>query len=266
MKAIFSLLVPFLVLPCGGFGQIPVTDAANLANNTALHAENIARWVESIAQLKTQIDQLRQQIDLQTDLRAWSGNPVEAGGKVVLDALGAQDLVRDYGRTKAAILSTVDSLDSLSHTANGSYRVIVSVDLDGHEVRRDPLTYRRYAVLDAMQENTEQVAADTQERERELQEEIAVTLENLKAASTEAETHKLAAKLAALNGQLAQAETTRRREVDTVALQKIANDARLEQERLAAAELAAKDDYLAQQRVSAYLATLKVRQNHEANK
>jgi hypothetical protein len=155
----------------------------------------------------------------------------------------------------------VDSLDSLKHTSSGSYRAIASVDLDGNEVQRDPLTFRRYAVLDATQANTDQVTADTKARETELQEEIALTLEDLKAAPTEAETQKISAKLAALNGQLAQVETTRRREVDAVALQKMANDSRLEEERLAAAESAAKDDYLANQRVSAYMKTLRVRQN-----
>lgn len=265
MKTILSLLIPLGVLTTGGFAQIPVTDVANLANNTALHAENLAKWVESIAQLKTQIDQLRQQIEIQSDLRQWSGDPVEAGGKLILNGLGASDLVRDYGRTKDAILATVDSLDSLAHTESGTYRLIASLDLDGNEARRDPLTYRRYAVLDALQENTEQVSGETKEQEQALQEEIALTLEALRAAPTDAETQKLAGKLNALNGQLAHIEATRRREVDAVALQKIANDARREQERLAAAELAAKDDFLAQQRVSAYLATLKVRQNHEAN-
>jgi len=77
----------------------------------------------------------------------------------------------------------------------------------------------------------------------------------------EAETQKLSAKLAALNGQLAEVEATRRREVDAVTLQKVANDARAEQERLAAAELASKDDFLANQRVSAYMKTLKLRKN-----
>ena len=122
-------------------------------------------------------------------------------------------------------------------------------------------TYRRYAVLDATQANTEQVADETKDRERELQAEIAVTLGELRDAPTESETQKLSAKLTALNGQLAQVEAARRREVDAVALQKIANDARLEQERLAAAELASKDDYLANQRVSSYLNTLRVRKN-----
>lgn len=265
MKA-FRKIVPRLALLLflvqgAVLAQIPVTDVANFANNTALHAESIAKWAESIAQLKTQIDQLHQQIDIQSDLRKWSGNPTEAGGKLVLNTLGDQDLVRDYGRTKAAILSTVNSLDSLSHTGGGSYRVIASVDLDGNPLNRDALAYRRYSALDATQANTDQVTEDTKTRAQELQAEIAVTLEDLKAAPTDAETQKLSAKLTALNGQLAQTEAARRREVDAVTLQKIANDSRLEQERIAAAELAAKDDYLANQRVSAYLKTLRVRRN-----
>jgi hypothetical protein len=94
-----------------------------------------------------------------------------------------------------------------------------------------------------------------------LQEEIALTLQELKAATTDAEVQKLSAKLVALNGQLAQVETARRREVDEVALQKIANDARLEQERIAAAELEVRDNHLANQRVSAYMKTLKLRKS-----
>ena len=128
-------------------------------------------------------------------------------------------------------------------------------------MQRDALTFRRYSVLDATQANTDQVTVDTKARESELQEEIALTLEDLKAAPTEAETQKISGKLSALNGQLGQVEATRRREVDAVALQKIANDARLEEERLAAAESAAKDDYLANQRVSTYMNTIRVRQN-----
>ena len=251
----------FLLLPLGLSAQIPVTDVANLANNTVLHAENLAKWVESIAQLKQQINQLNRQVSLQTDLRQWAGNPVEAGGKLGLDGLGPSELLRDYGRTKAAITAGVNSLDSLQHTGGGSYRAIAGEDLDGHAMQRDELTYRRYAVLDATQTNAEQVAEETKARTAALQDEIAQTLEDLKAAPTDAETQKLAAKLTALNGQLAQVEAARKREVDAVALQKIANDARLEQERQAAAELAAKDDYLANQRVSAYMKTLKLRKD-----
>lgn len=259
MKTILSIAFFFWLLPAALWAQIPVTDVANLTNNTVLHGENIAKWVESINQLRTQIDQLNRQINIQDDLRRWSGNPVEAGAKIVLDGLGQNDLVRDYGKTRNAILGLVGSLDSLKRTAQGNYRAISDLDLDGNEYRRDPFLYRRYSVLDGLQDNSEQVTEATQTREQQLQEEVARTLEDLKAASTEAEAQKLSAKLTALNGQLAQVEAARRREVDAVTLQKIANDARREQERLAAADLAAHDDYLANQRVSGYMQTLRLR-------
>lgn len=259
MKMTNTFLLALIALPVGLVAQIPVTDVANLTNNTLLHAENLAKWVESINSLRTQIDQLNRQINIQDDIRRWSGNPVEAGAKVALEGLGQGELVRDYGRSKQAILGLVGSLDSLKRTADGSFRVISDLDLDGNEMRRDPMIYRRYAVLDATQENTAQVTEETKNREQELQVEVAVTLEELKVATTEAETQKLSAKLTALNGQLGQIDAVRRREVDAVALQKIANDARLEQERIAAAELAAKNDHLANQRVSSYLNTLRLR-------
>lgn len=253
------LILVALVFAGAARAQIPVTDVANLVNNQLSQLENMAKWVESIAQLKTQIDQLNREISIQDDIREWSGNPAEAGKKLVLDTLDESDLLKPYGRTRAAIRAVTESLSSLRNTSEGTYRAILSADLDGHEIARDPLTFRRYAILDASQSNAEQVADETKAREAELQYEIAATLLTLKSATTDAEVQKEAAKLTALNGQLSQVEAARRREIDSVTLQKIANDNRLEEERMAAAELAAKDDYLANQRVTAYLGSLKTR-------
>jgi hypothetical protein len=255
-----TFLLFLCILPLA-WSQIPVTDVASITNNRIAHAENIAKWVDSIAKLRTQIDQLNQQINIQDDIRKWTGNPVEAGTNVVLDVLGGEDLARTYGKARDEIVRVTRSLDSLENTADGNYRAIRSTDLNGGNLQRDPLTFRRYSVLDAKQANTVQVADETKARETELQEEIALTLQELKAATTDAEVQKLSAKLVALNGQLAQVETARRREVDEVALQKIANDARLEQERIAAAELEVRDNHLANQRVSAYMKTLKLRKS-----
>jgi hypothetical protein len=259
-----TFIVTFLVLLLAApvAAQIPVTDAANLANNRAAQSENIAKWIESIQRLREQIDALNRQINIQSDIRRWAGNPVDAGTKVVLEGLGGPELARQYGQGRRAVVGLVDSLQSLKRTADGNYREIKSVDLNGREFQRDPLIYRRYAVLDARQENTQQVIEETRDREQELQAEIAATLEDLKGAETDAEVQKLSAKLNALNGQLAQVDAARRREVDQVVLQKIANDARGEMELRANAELEARNAYLANQRISAYLKTLKVRQNH----
>ncbi|RRJ96023.1 hypothetical protein Ga0100231_018920 [Opitutaceae bacterium TAV4] len=259
-----TLLLPFLFLSLGLFPSVsraawPVTDAVNLANNTRQHVATLAQWADSIARLRTQIDQLNQQINIQDDLRKWSGNPVEAGANVLLDVLGEEDLAQTYGKTRDEIVRITQSLDSLQNTADGSYRALRNVDIDGGSMAHDPLTFRRYSVLDAKQENAVQVMDETKTRTDELQEEIALTLVELKAATTDAEVQKLSAKLTVLNGQLEQVEATRRRQVDEVALQKIANDARIEQERLAAAELEAKDNHLANRRITSWMKTLKLR-------
>ena len=250
MKKIFSAWALLFVGLCAR-AQIPVTDVANLVNNEVAHIEEIAKWAESIEQLKTQITQLNQQISIQGDLRKWAGNPANA--TLALDTLGVGDLTRAYGKTKDAVVAATASLDSLSNTASGTFRSITSLDLDGKSMGYDEKTFRRYSVLDAKRANADQVAADIQDRQRELQEEVASTLAALKSAGTDSAVQKEAAKLTALNGQLAQLENERRRQIDEVSLQKIANDARLEEERLAIAQVEAKDAYLANQRVTDYM-------------
>ncbi len=261
MKTIVALLL-VTAGAAQALAQIPVTDAANLLNNKVAHLENIAKWTDSIAKLRTQIDQLKQQIDIQSELRRWAGDPLAAGRRLNLDSLGADDLVREFGQTRESVVSRARSLSSLDYTAQGTYRPLRDPDLDGHPLDHDPLIYRRYAVLEDQQDNFQQVYEESRARERELQEELAATLENVKSASTDAEVRKYSAKVDALNGQLAALAAQRRDQTDQVVSQKIANDSRLEQERLAAAELESKDNDLANKRVSAYLGTLRVRRDH----
>lgn len=260
-----KILRYLLIGTCGLFcarAQIPVTDVANIANNRAAQAENVAKWVESINHLRQQIDAMNRMINVQSDIRRWAGNPVEASTKVALESLGGPELAREYGSAKRAVVGLADSLGSLRRTAEGTYRTIDDFAIDGNPMRRDPMIYRRYAVLDAKQEVSSQVSVETHTRERELQGEIATTLEEMKAASTDAEVQKLSAKLNVLNGQLGYVEAVRRREVDSVTLQKIANDTRTEAEQRSVAELEMRNSYLAQQRISAYMKTVKMRQKH----
>lgn len=262
MKTTILLICAGIAVPCL-HGQIPVTDVASIANNRIAQAENIAKWVDSINHLRQQIDSLNQVINLQSDIRRWTGNPVDAGAKVALEGLGGPELAREYGSAKRAAVGLADSLGSLRRSAEGTYRAIDDLAIDGNPMRRDPMTYRRYAVLDAKQEVSAQVTLETKDREQELQVEVAETLQRLKTAETDAEVQKQTAKLTALNGQLAHLDSVRRREVDAVTLQKIANDARSEAEQRSVAELEMRNSFLANQRISAYMKRLKVRQNHE---
>lgn len=261
MKKHILLSLAFGVcIKSAAFGSgIPVVDGANLANNTANHIATIVKWVDSIAQLKAQIQQLKEQVNIQNDIRSWTGDPAKAARSLLLDVLRESDLNREYGESRDAIARMAQSLEVLSRDDRHTYRPVDATDLDGGTVQHDEQLYRRYSVLDARQDNARLVSDETRERERELQEEIALTLLDLRSAGDDAQVQKLAGKLTVLNGQLAQLESTRRRQVDEVIMQKLANENRREAEQLAAAELQAKDDHLANKRVTAYMQTINPR-------
>ena len=103
-----------------------------------------------------------------------------------------------------------NSVASLNNTSSGTYRALQDTDLNGNSVQHDPLTYRKYSVLDAQQQNYEQVVSSTNARQQQLQQDLASTLVDLKNASTDAEVQKQSAKVNALNGQLAALGATRR--------------------------------------------------------
>jgi chorismate mutase len=247
------------------FAQIPVTDAASILQQELSTAETLAQWAQSIAQLKIQVSQSNQQIAIQGDLRSWTGNPSVVSVNVSLSTLGAGSLTQSYGQSQATIVNVPNSVASLDNTSSGTYRALQDTDLSGNPVQHDSLTYRRYSVMDAQQQNYQQVVTSTNTRQQQLQQDLASTLIALKDASTEAEVQKQSAKVNALNGQLAALGATRRDQADQVAAQKAANDSRQEEERHAAAELEAQDDYLASQRITAYMQTLTLRQNSNEN-
>lgn len=248
-----AALAAFALAGSQAFAGMPVIDAANLANSQISHVATLAKWVESIAQLKSQLQSLKQQIDIQDDLRSWAGDPAKAARSLVLDVLGDTDFLREYGRARDAITRDTDSLDILTRDDRNTYRPVETPDIEGNAVEHDPRLYRRFSTLAARQENARAVSDELHGRARELQEEIALSLADLRSAGTDAEVQKIAAKLSVLNGQLAQLESTRRREIDEVFVQKLANDSQAEVERVAAAELRATDDFLANQRISAFV-------------
>jgi hypothetical protein len=256
MKTKSHQLLTLILCLCAGIPLatgFPVFDGANLANNQISHLATIAKWVESIAQLKTQINQLKQQITIQDDLRNWAGDPKKAASRLTLDILREADLNREYGKTRDVITHTTQSLAVFDTDDNGTFRDADLPDINGGVVRHDPLLYRRFSILNERQDNTRKVIDATRIRERELLEEIALTLGELRTADTDAQVQKLSAKLAVLNAQLSQVENARRREVDEVILQNIANENRREIEQLVAEETRAKDDHLANQRVTTFM-------------
>lgn len=80
-----------------GGAQIPVTDAAAIANAQGAHVESIAKYIEQIRQLKLQVEQLRQQYAALTGGRGL--------GEILNDPRLRQYLPEDWQRVYDAIRS-----------------------------------------------------------------------------------------------------------------------------------------------------------------
>lgn len=231
----------FVLLLCfagSASAQWIVNDPVNTAVNTAIqtgqaanHLEVLRQWAEQLERLNRQLRQLEQQLSVQQRIRDVMGDPSAAGMQVVLRDLGANDLARTYGETMAAVQRLADAVGSLRRTAEGIYQKLEDRTALGRDFSRQEVFYRRYAAVERQADNAEKIRAQTDTRATALQTDVAATLEQLRAASTQAEVDKLHAKLAVLTGQLAHVDAQQRDEADKLHAQHILNENQAAKER-----------------------------------
>ncbi len=228
----------FLFLASRVSAQLVVHDPGNTAVNAAVQAGQAAnhlavmrQWAQQLEQLHQQLRQLEDQLAVQKRIKAVLGDPTAAGIGMGLRDLGAVELARSYGETLAATRRLANALDSLRRTSDGIYRRIDDRTSLGMEFGRDASLYRRYAAVESQADHLATVQAQTGQRSAALQAEVAATLEQLRAAPTQAEVDKLSAKLGALHGQLAYLEAQRQSEAAKLAAQQILNENQAAKER-----------------------------------
>ncbi|HRG54651.1 MAG: hypothetical protein JNG82_08720 [Opitutaceae bacterium] len=238
-------LILFLVLTAPTWAQWIVSDPGNTAVNAAIesaqaanHLEVIRRWAEQAEQLNRQLRQLEDQLATQRRIRDVIGDPTAAGAGMVLRELGANDLARTYGETLANAQRLANALDSLRRTSEGIYRQLDDRTVLGRSFVRQEDLYRRYAAVERQSDNAATVLEQTDAQAAAVQSELAVTLEQLRGAGTQAEVDKLAVKIAALNGRAAELSNRRRDEADKLRALQILNDNQAAKE---------KQDYLERQ-------------------
>ncbi len=234
MKHVFI----FLLFAAPACAQWVVSDPGNTAVNAAVQAGQAANhlavmreWAEQAERLNRQLRQLEAQLSVQQRIRDVIGDPTAAGVGMVLRDLGATDLARSYGETLAAARRLSNALDSLRRTSEGIYRQLDDRTVLGREFVRQEALYRRYATVERQADNFATVMEETDSRTTAIQTDLAATLESLREAQTQAEVDKLNAKIAALNGQLAQVASRRRDEGDKLRAQQILNENQAAKER-----------------------------------
>lgn len=231
-------IVFYLLIATTGFGQWIVNDPVNTAVNSAVqagqaanHLEVMRQWAEQLESLNRQLRQLEQQLAVQQRIRDVMGDPNAAGAGVVLRELGLNDLAREYGDTLAATRRLANAVESLQRTANGIYAKLEDRTSLGAGFVRNENAYRRYAVVEQQADALARIEADASTQQAAVQREIAATLEQLKAAGTQAEVDKLTAKLGALQAQSARLETVRREELAKLQTQQLLNENQAAKER-----------------------------------
>jgi outer membrane murein-binding lipoprotein Lpp len=214
-----------------------VNDPANTAVNTLIQANQEAnhlailkQWATQLDNLTRQLRQLEDQLATQRRIRDVMGDPVAAGVQITR-SLGAEEFAKEYGETMQAMRRLSDAIATLHSTADGIYRQLDNRTSLGKDFVRQTAPYLRYAAVEQQAKNAEAVAESTTERTAELQSELAATIALLANASTQAEVDKLNAKIATLNGQLAQLGQRRRNAADQLQAQQILNENQAAKER-----------------------------------
>lgn len=228
----------FLFLGTRVLGQWVVNDPVNTAVNTAIkgnqiaqHAEILRQWAHQIDRLNQQIRHLQEQLAEVRHMREVLGDPSAAGAGIVLRELGADELGRAYGDTATALRRLVDSAESLHRTMDDIFTPLDDRTALDRPFTRQLAPYRRYAVVEQMAANLEQVQGEAGARRTALQRDLAGTMELLKTAGTQAEVDKLQAKIAALNGQLAVVDGQQRTAEAQLQAQQILNENQAAKER-----------------------------------
>ncbi|MBP6505965.1 MAG: hypothetical protein KA257_00240 [Opitutaceae bacterium] len=221
----------FLLLSVPLCAQLIVSDPINTAVNSAVqagqaanHLEVLRQWSAQLENLHRQLRQLEEQLAVQRRIRDVIGDPQSAGAQILLHDLGMDNLARTYGETLQSARQLASAIESLRRTSDGIYREIDDRTVLGREFARNEPLYRRYAVVERQADNLADVHAATATRTQALQADLARTLERLRAATTQAETDKLNATIAALNGQLAHLDAQRRSETDKLWAAHILNE------------------------------------------
>lgn len=232
------LIALFILLTAPLCAQWIVNDPVNTAVNSAVqagqaanHIEILRQWATQLENLNRQLRQLEEQLAVQQRIRDVLGDPSAAGAGMVLRDLGQNDLARTYGETLQAARRLSDAIGSLRRTADGIYRELDDRTVLGREFTRNENLYRRYAVVDRQADNLAEVHASTEARRAALQADLALTLEQLRNAATQAETDKLNATIAALNGQLVALDARRRDEADKLVAAQVQNENQAAKER-----------------------------------
>jgi hypothetical protein len=219
-KPILITLIVFAFTLPSARAQLVVEDVASIAQNAANQVVDLAKYVQMVENQVQQIDTMTQELQQVTSYVKAFGNPAQ-----LLDVTGANQLVGSLqqsavGQTLGSLQQSASGIQSLANNANGLYPSISNTALSGISIPRVADNYKPYGAVENTSSNYISVYNDVMQRRQALKGQIAATIDQLQAATTDAETQKLQG---VLTGQAAQLQAIDH-EVDNATSQSVVQD------------------------------------------
>ncbi len=206
-KAITKFIALLGLLPLGAHAQWAVFDAAVQTQLIVGTAQEVAKYVEMINNQVTQIRMLTDQINEFKHYEGLFGDP-KAVVVATAGPLVAELRRTELGTSMQAVMRAADGAEALAYNAAGLYQSIGGVfrTPGGQTVARHTNEFRQFAAINRAAANFLAVSTNAAARRIELKQQIATTIDALKAAKTDAEVQKLSATLTGLSAALSGAE------------------------------------------------------------
>ena len=167
------------------------------------HSEDMAQWAQSIQALNTQINQFNQQIQQIQTMKNFIGDPLAAAGSMNLNLLGAGDLTASVGQLYPTLSGTASGAQALTNTSGGLFNGTSLQTPSGFDFQANSDLFKPFAAIQQQAQNVTSVIGDTLSRITGLQQAKAATLAQIQSSTNQSEVQKLQAKVAALDGQIA---------------------------------------------------------------
>jgi hypothetical protein len=195
--------------------QLVVEDPAAIAQDAVNQAVNIAQYVAMVNNQIQQISTMSQLLQQTTAYNNAFGNPAQ-----VTNVVGANQVITSFpqpgvGQNLTVLQQSASVAQSLTNNGNGLYQGVSDTALSGITVPRVTTNYAPYGAVENASANYTSVESDVAQKRQALTAQIASTVNQLQAATTDAETQKLqavltaqSAQLQALNQQISQAASS----------------------------------------------------------
>jgi len=203
--------------------QLVVEDPISIAQDATNQVINLAKYVEMIDNQVQQINSLTQQVQQLGNYITLFGNPSKVAQLIGVDALTRIIQQPSVALTLGQLQSLASGVNALANNSAGLYQTISTLTDGGITLQRNTNSYRGFDAASQATGNYTNVYNDVATRRTALQNDMASTLDQLKSASTDAETQKLQGKITALQGELQSVDGQLANAFQEVAVQDIAN-------------------------------------------